>query len=369
MTSLTEVAIRAVVSAIAAAAMLELVSVVVRLVLGHGTSDAESRAEMTGRLLPATQVVAALGGGSVAYLAQPALLPAVGASAAVLLVTAAVYASVARLRPLVILPTLGLVAGTFVGAAPYPVALGLALAFVGVSLLTRSAQLKRPADTRLARVSTLATASALGVLSLLVLRSDEMHLRIDLVALCILGSATLVRFDTTKKLTTADRLTVIATTTALSISLVLAPLVADHLTRVTPGDAASLAEDAARQRLFVRPTDPTAIIALAWRDTAASQYARAERRLRSVQGANEIDTLELSAELLAAKNQCAAARAKYDRALRLRTLARFERDVFERQLELGGYAMPTRLVHRCGLRDAASGTATDAAPTGAVTPP
>jgi hypothetical protein len=364
MTIAIELLIRSFVSAVAALALLELVAMVVRLVLGisSASKDTEARAEMTGRLLPATQVVAALGGASIAFPDQPALVPALGAILAVVLVTLAVYVSAPLLRSKLLLPVLGFVVGSAIGASLFPVALGLALAFVGVVLLSRSAQLKRQDDARLATVSVSATAAALGVLSMLVLRSDATHLRIDLVALSVLASATLVRMPSTREQSTADRLTVIATTTALSISLVLAPLVADHLTRLVPAEASSTSVDQASQRLLVRPRDPTALIALAWSDTRHGHFDRAERTLRATSGAHEIDVLELEAELLAARGDCPRARAKYDRALRVRTLARFERDVFERQLELGGYAMPTRLVHRCGLGDG------DETPT-AITPP
>jgi hypothetical protein len=114
-------------------------------------------------------------------------------------------------------------------------------------------------------------------------------------------------------------------------------------------DAAPLAgAGPARWRLRLDPWDPSAMLALAWATRRDEDLGRAERQLRvaAYLGVPPADRLELEAELLAARGECDAARARFDEALAARADRAFEAPL--EPLELGGWHLPPTLVTECG---------------------
>lgn len=131
---------------------------------------------------------------------------------------------------------------------------------------------------------------------------------------------------------------------SLTISaLVLAPWT---ITRIADAPAASDAE--AHWRLRVDPWDPVAMLAAGWSARRRESYPRALAWAAEARehGASEAATLELEAEIFAARGECERAHALFDQALRARAEAAFA-DPLAAPLELGGYRLPPSLLTEC----------------------
>jgi hypothetical protein len=142
----------------------------------------------------------------------------------------------------------------------------------------------------------------------------------------------------------------------VGLGLPLAALATAQITTLAGSPRADGAAEAAARRLLVVPWDPGAHVALGWRDALAGDRARAEVHLAFAQrvGGDEIEALELRAELEAQRGDCAAARRAFAEALERRT-ARAMAEVLSAPLELADYALPPSLVRVCGLGEALSG--------------
>lgn len=135
---------------------------------------------------------------------------------------------------------------------------------------------------------------------------------------------------------------------AASLLLVAAIGAPVPLTEIAPEDAPYHGD--ATWRLRVDPWDATAMLANGW---AARERQELSRALASAREAVRMGgalgpSLELEAELLAARGDCEAARATFDRAIRARASASFEDDALAAPLVLGGYRLPPTLVTECG---------------------
>jgi hypothetical protein len=116
-----------------------------------------------------------------------------------------------------------------------------------------------------------------------------------------------------------------------------------------PASEAELAsEDETWRRLRVDPWDPSATLALAWQARRREDLERAEAYATEAArlGAPTPPLLEMEAELLAARGECARARETFDRALAARVV-----DPLQSSLELGGYRIPPTLMTECGMGD------------------
>lgn len=112
-------------------------------------------------------------------------------------------------------------------------------------------------------------------------------------------------------------------------------------------DPARASAAAARWRLRVDPWDERAMLALAHEARREERYDLAIARAReSVRlGARRSSALELEAEILAARGDCDAARATFDRSLEARAQEAIDR-VLEEPIELG-YHVPASLIAQC----------------------
>ncbi|MBX3275084.1 MAG: hypothetical protein KF729_32770 [Sandaracinaceae bacterium] len=132
------------------------------------------------------------------------------------------------------------------------------------------------------------------------------------------------------------------------LALVTAPAA---LTAIAPDDAPYHGE--ATWRLRIDPWDATAMLASGWAARSRGELGRARARaIESVRmGGPEGPALELEAEILAARGECAAARATFDRAIEARARAAFADDSLPAPLVLGGYRLPPALLTECGGLD------------------
>ncbi|HJL20325.1 MAG TPA: hypothetical protein RMH99_31955 [Sandaracinaceae bacterium LLY-WYZ-13_1] len=121
-------------------------------------------------------------------------------------------------------------------------------------------------------------------------------------------------------------------------------------TRIGPEEAPHAGASAAVWRLRIHPWDPVAMLAAGWASREREDYRRAVAQAREARrmGLPVAPTLELEAEVLAARGRCEEARATFDRALRARAARVFEEDALAAPLTLGGYQLPPTLVTECG---------------------
>ena len=131
-------------------------------------------------------------------------------------------------------------------------------------------------------------------------------------------------------------------------AIVMAPAA---LTTISPDDAPYHGE--ATWRLRIDPWDATAMLASGWAARSRGELTRATARAReSVRmGGPEGPALELEAEVLAARGECAEARATFDRAIEARARDAFADDALPVPLVLGGYRLPPALLTECGALD------------------
>lgn len=120
-------------------------------------------------------------------------------------------------------------------------------------------------------------------------------------------------------------------------------------TRIELDRVVEAGEEASRWRLRVDPWDATAMLAAGWGARARSADRRAQEWADEARrgGAPEAAVLELEAELRAARGDCEAARATFDRALAARAQAAFS-DPLASPLPLGGFRLPPTLTTACG---------------------
>lgn len=134
-------------------------------------------------------------------------------------------------------------------------------------------------------------------------------------------------------------------TALLLVAALAAPV---PLTEILPEDAPYHGD--ATWRLRVDPWDPVAMLANGWAARERQELSRAEACARESirMGGPEGPALELEAEILAARGECEAARATFDRAIRARAQVSFDDDSLLAPLVLGGYRLPPTLVTDCG---------------------
>ncbi len=135
----------------------------------------------------------------------------------------------------------------------------------------------------------------------------------------------------------------------VALSVIAAPFAAEATTEIAPTEVADAGDGAARWRLRVDPWDATAMLAAGWAARSRGEYERALSWARDAGelGAAEGAALELTAEVQAARGDCEAARATFDRALAARMAAVFA-DPLTTRISLGGYRLPPSLVTECG---------------------
>jgi len=104
-------------------------------------------------------------------------------------------------------------------------------------------------------------------------------------------------------------------------------------------------------RLRIDPWDARAMLAQGWASQRRGELDRAHAQALEAlrMGSPRGPALELEAEVLALRGECAAARDTFDEALRARATRAFdEAAVLEAPLSLGGYQIPPALVTECG---------------------
>ncbi|MBX7196047.1 MAG: M48 family metalloprotease [Sandaracinaceae bacterium] len=134
----------------------------------------------------------------------------------------------------------------------------------------------------------------------------------------------------------------------VAASMIVGTWLAWQLTSL-PASEAELASDGERwRRRRVDPWDGGATLALAWQARRREDLERAEAYATEAAhlGVASPALLEMEAELLAARGDCARAEETFDRALAARVV-----DPLEATLELGGYRIPPTLMTECGMGD------------------
>jgi Zn-dependent protease with chaperone function len=134
----------------------------------------------------------------------------------------------------------------------------------------------------------------------------------------------------------------------VAVTLVVGVWLAVDLTAFPASEAELASEDETWRRLRVDPWDASAALALAWQARRREDLKRAEAYATEAAhlGVSTPPLLEMEAELLAARGECARARETFDRALAARVV-----DPLESSLELGGYRIPPTLMTECGMGD------------------
>lgn len=135
---------------------------------------------------------------------------------------------------------------------------------------------------------------------------------------------------------------------AVGGAMVLAFFAVERMTRIDLAEAPIAGASAARWRLRADPWDASAMLAWAWATRREEDLGLAEAQLAvaSWMGLPGAERMELEAELLAARGDCAGARARFDEALAARARRAFEEPWAP--LELGGWHLPPTLVLECG---------------------
>lgn len=126
---------------------------------------------------------------------------------------------------------------------------------------------------------------------------------------------------------------------------------AQMITTIELADVALTGPSAARWRLRFDPWDSHAMLAQAWATRRQEDLGMAEeqRLLAMRMGAPMPEAMELDAELMAARGDCAGARARFEEALAARAQRAFAEPWAP--LELGGWHLPPTLVTECGYGD------------------
>jgi Zn-dependent protease with chaperone function len=133
---------------------------------------------------------------------------------------------------------------------------------------------------------------------------------------------------------------------ALGAALAVLAWLAHELTALPAREAELASEAEAWRRLRVDPWDGSATLSLAWSARRREDLERAEAYATEALrlGVPAPQVLELEAELLAARGECARARETFERALAARVV-----DPLAASLELGGYRIPPTVLTECDL--------------------
>ncbi len=134
--------------------------------------------------------------------------------------------------------------------------------------------------------------------------------------------------------------------TGLMLLLAVIGWLAVDITRMADDEAEIVSVDETWRRLRIHPWDGTATLALSWQARRREDLERADAYADEAErmGVASPALLELRAELLAARGDCAAARETFDEALSARVV-----DPLAVSLELGGYRIPPTLLTECGM--------------------